>query len=179
MPHLGLTLTILYLALLGPEPADVSQASTSSPPARPAVSRVLVSKSTRTMKLFSKESVVATYAVAIGKAGAGPKRIEGDNTTPVGHYHVVKRMASHLRTFMLLDYPNADDVARFQELKKRGELPPSARIGGDIGIHGEPPDVKPFDKSKYGSRGCIVLENREIDEVSAAVPDGTPVDIED
>ncbi len=135
---------------------------------RPTVTRVHVKKSARTMELFSGESVVATYAVAVG-----------DLVTPVGRYHVVKHLPSHLRIFMQIDYPNADDRARFEELKRRGALPKNATIGGDIGIHGEPPEAKPFKKAEYQSHGCVVLEDAEIDQVARMVPDGTTVEIED
>jgi murein L,D-transpeptidase YafK len=143
------------------------------------VTRVHVDKSARTMQLFDNETVVASYAVAVGKGGAGPKKKEGDMVTPVGRYRVVKHLPSHLRIFLQLDYPNAEDRARFEELKRRGELPRNATIGGDIGIHGEPPEAKPFKKADYQSHGCVVLEDAEIDQVARLVPDGTTVEIED
>ena len=152
-------------------------AGASPPP--PRVTRVYINKTAREMKLYDGDAVVVTYAVAIGKGGAGPKKREGDLVTPVGQYHVVKHVPSYLRIFMQLDYPNAVDHARFDELKKRGELPKNATIGGDIGIHGEPPEAKPFKKAEYGSHGCVVLEDAEIDQVARMVPDGTPVEIED
>ncbi|HEY8073511.1 MAG TPA: L,D-transpeptidase family protein [Labilithrix sp.] len=145
----------------------------------PKVTRVHVKKSTRTMELFAGEELVATYAVAVGKGGAGPKRMEGDMVTPVGHYRVLKHMPSHLRIFLWIDYPNAEDRARFEDAKKKGELPKNANIGGDIGIHGEPPEAKPFKKADYQSHGCVVLEDAEIDVVARMVPDGAAVDIED
>lgn len=172
------TLRVLFatscLALLGAgsPPAD-------KPADRSSVTRVFVKKSARTMTLYSGESVVATYAVAVGKGGSGPKKKEGDNVTPIGRYRVVKHLPSHLRIFLQLDYPNADDHARFEELKKRGDLPKNATIGGDIGIHGEPPEAKPFKKAEYQSHGCVVLEDAEIDQVARMVPDGTAVEIED
>lgn len=145
----------------------------------PAVTRVHVKKTARTMRLFAGDAEVATYSVAVGKGGAGHKRMEGDNVTPVGRYHVMKHMPSHLRIFLALDYPNTDDRARFEELKKRGEIPKDATIGSWIGIHGEPPEAKPFKKREYKSHGCVVLEDAEIDEVARMVPDGAIVDIED
>ena len=109
-----------------------------TPPApTPKVTRVHVNKGTRTMQLLDGDAVVASFAVAVGRGGAGPKKREGDSVTPVGRYRVVKHLPSHLRIFLQLDYPNADDRARFEELKKRGDLPRNATIGGDIGIHGE------------------------------------------
>ena len=141
--------------------------------------KVHVSKSKRTMELYDGEKVIATFSVAVGKGGSGPKKMEGDLVTPVGKYKVTKHEPSHLRIFLRLDYPNADDRARFEELKKKGEIPKAATIGGEIGIHGEPPEAKPFKKADYLSHGCVVLEDAEIDQVSKLVPDGTPVEIVD
>lgn len=148
-------------------------------PAMPPVTRVVVTKSARTLELYSGDRVVLTYAVAVGKGGAGPKRRAGDLVTPVGHYHVVRHAPSHLHIFLELDYPNAEDKARFDRLKASGELPKSATIGNDIGIHGPPPDQRPFKKASYQSHGCVVLEKSEIDVIAALVADGTDVDIVD
>jgi len=160
--------------------AGLSLLGAGTPPAPPAkVTRVHVNKSARSMQLYDGDTLVASYAVAVGKGGAGPKKREGDLVTPVGRYRVVKHLPSHLRIFLQLDYPNADDRARFEDLKKRGDLPKNASIGGDIGIHGEPPEAKPFKKAEYGSHGCVVLEDAEIDQVARMVQDGTAVEIED
>lgn len=131
------------------------------------------------MDLYAGDKLVKSFSVAVGRGGAGHKKMEGDSVTPVGHYHVVTRVPSHLRIFMRLDYPNADDRARFEDMKKRGEVPKTATIGSEIGIHGEPPEAKPFKKSEYQSHGCVVLEDAEIDQVARIVPDGAAVDIED
>jgi len=160
--------------------AAISLLGAHTPPPSPSkVTRVHVDKNARKMDLFDGDTLVASYAVAVGRGGAGPKKREGDSVTPVGRYRVVKHLPSHLRIFLQLDYPNADDRARFEELKKRGDLPRNATIGGDIGIHGEPPEAKPFKKAQYQSHGCVVLEDAEIDEVARLVPDGTMVEIED
>jgi murein L,D-transpeptidase YafK len=164
---IGVLLAFASLALVG-----------AGTPA-PTVTRVHIKKSIRSMELLAGEKVVATYSVAIGKGGAGPKKQEGDMITPTGRYHVVKHLPSYLRIFLQIDYPNAADRARFEELKKSGDLPKDATIGGAIGIHGEPPEAKPFKKADYKSHGCVVLEDAEIDQVARMVPDGTPVDIED
>lgn len=167
--------------------ASILLMGAASPPTPPAtralrkgsITRVFVKKSARTMDLYEGDKVVASYSVAVGRGGLGPKRMEGDNVTPVGRYRVLKHMPSHLRIFLSLDYPNAADRARFAESKKRGELPKNATVGSWIGIHGEPPEAKPFKKAEYLSHGCVVLEDAEIDEVARLVPDGAVVDIED
>ncbi len=149
------------------------------PPPPPRITRVLVKKSARTMDLYGGDMLIQTYSVAVGGGGAGPKLRDGDLVTPTGHYKVIKHLPSHLRIFMRIDYPNAEDRARFARLKASGELPKEAAIGGDIGIHGAPPDQNPFVKATYLSHGCVVVENSEIDVIARMVADGTQVDIVD
>ncbi len=65
--------------------AGLSLLGAGTPPAPlPKVTRVHVNKSARTMQLYDGDTVVASYAVAVGKGGAGPKKREGDLVTPVG-----------------------------------------------------------------------------------------------
>lgn len=149
----------------------------SSPP--PKATRIHVTKHAHLMEVFAGDARIAAYSVAIGFGGAGPKVKEGDGRTPVGAYHVIRHEPSHLRIFLRLDYPNADDRARFDAAKKSGAIPASATIGGEVGIHGEPPWAKPFKKQSYTSQGCVVLEDAEIDDLARLVPDGTLVEIED
>ena len=149
-----------------------------------AVARVLIQKKNHTMKLLAADGAeVASYSVAIGPGGLGPKRQEGDMTTPVGHYHVAMRQPSQYKIFMLLDYPTAEDFKRFNASKAKGELPANARIGGAIGIHGPPVSVpgplKGAMKLTDWTAGCIAVDDDEISEVAKLVKDGTAVDIED
>ena len=94
-----------------------SSSAPSAPTPAPRVTRVLVHKGARSMDLFDGDKLVRSYAVAVGRGGPGPKQREGDKVTPVGRYRVLKHMPSHLRIFMLIDYPNAEDRARFAKLK--------------------------------------------------------------
>lgn len=160
----------------------------ASPRKEPRITRVLVKKKEHTLTLMAKgaggvEEAVATYHVAIGPGGMGPKRQEGDMTTPVGHYKITMQQPSQYRIFLRLDYPNAEDWKRFTELKRRGELPPNATIGGDIGIHGPPVSYPAPESDALNDRdwtaGCIAVDDHEIKEIARRVPVGTPVDIED
>ena len=63
--------------------------------------------------------------------------MEGDRCTPEGTFRISsKNGASKYDKFMGLNYPNDSSIARFNRLKASGQLPASARIGGDVGIHG-------------------------------------------
>ena len=153
-------------------------------PAPKAVARVLIQKKEHRMKLLAADgSEVAGYSVAIGPGGMGPKRKEGDMTTPVGRYHVTMHQPSQYKIFLRLDYPTADDFKRFNELKAKGSLPKDAKIGGDIGIHGPPVSVpgplKGAMKLTDWTAGCIAVDDDEISEVAKLVKDGTVVDIEE
>jgi len=147
----------------------------------PKATRVLVKKSAHELVLYRGDVVLKSYRVAIGPGGAGYKRQEGDKVTPVGHFHVTMHQPSQFHLFLRLDYPTADDRARFTRLVASGELPKDARVGGDIGIHGAPPQPqwKSIHKTVDWTLGCVALDDAEIDEVGALVADGTPVDIVD
>jgi murein L,D-transpeptidase YafK len=150
----------------------------------PRVTRMHLSKGSHELTLFDDDRPVATFHVSLGPGGPGWKKQEGDNITPVGRYHVVNRQPSQYRVFLRLDYPNADDRARFHARKASGELPPDATIGGDIGLHGTPQGHKwdAFRSQLRGedwTAGCIGVQDDEIDRIAAWVRDGTVIDIDD
>ncbi len=147
----------------------------------PRVTRIQVKKTAHQMDLFSGDEKIATYRVAIGPGGTGPKRQEGDQITPVGRYHIVHKQPSQFHIFMLLDYPNASDRDRFAKLKREGVLPKSATIGGAVGIHGAPKqsEWKNTHKDYDWTLGCVAVDDDEIERIAANVAVGTVVDIED
>ncbi len=159
-------------------------ASATASPEAPHVSLLRLSKSTHQLRLYDGDAVVATYHASIGPGGLGVKKQEGDDVTPVGRYHIVSRKDSQYRIFLRLDYPNADDRARFAALKAAGELPADAHIGGDIGIHGTPQAHK-YDAIRATfplvdwTAGCIAVTDDEIDHIAALVADGTEIEIQD
>lgn len=165
----------------------VASTHAASGTTEPTVTRVRIRKAAHELTLLSErrgtETVVAVYRVAIGPGGAGPKRKEGDMVTPIGRYHVTTHQPSQYRVFLRLDYPNADDQRRFAASRDRGDLPRTARIGGDIGIHGPPvtlsASVRESLKEHDWTAGCIAVDDDEIRAIGARVRDGTPVDIED
>ncbi len=180
MKHLfaGILLGACTLALAGPAPAAASAAAGEGAPKV----RLVVSKGKHEMTLYEGEQKGETFKVALGPGGAGHKQREGDKVTPVGRYHIIAKQPSQdFRTFLRLDYPNADDRKRFAELKKAGALPKGATIGGDIGIHGAPraPEWKDVHKKYDWTWGCVALDDQEIDRLAKKVPVGTVVDIED
>jgi murein L,D-transpeptidase YafK len=146
-----------------------------------ATARIHITKSQHRLEVIDNDAVVRTFGVSIGPGGAGVKRQEGDKVTPVGRYHVVSRVRSTYHVFLRLDYPNADDRARFKHLQATGALPKDATIGGDVGIHGAPPQAvwKATHKEVDWTLGCVALDDAEVDELAQLVKDGAIVDIDD
>ena len=118
-----------------------------------------------------------------GIDGTGSKLYEGDLRTPTGLYMIVdKRPHPRWRQFLLLDYPNVQDLHRYWLAMEGGDLPRRGDgyvgAGGAVGIHGT-------DKPGLNARGvdwtwgCISLQSADIDDLARLVPVGTLVLIED
>ena len=79
------------------------------------------------------------FKAELGKNWVGDKRVKGDHATPEGMYKITKKFDSRKTKYykaLLLDYPNAEDIAKFKSEIAKGTLPSSAKIGGLIEIHG-------------------------------------------
>jgi murein L,D-transpeptidase YafK len=165
-----------FLLATGGASAPAAPLGGASPTAR-----IHITKSAHRLDVIDKDTVVRSFGVAIGPGGPGTKQREGDKVTPVGRYRVVSRAPSTYHQFLRLDYPNAEDRARFKRLSASGSLPRGATIGGDVGIHGAPPQAewKAVHKTVDWTLGCIALDDAEIDELARLVKDGAIVDIVD
>ena len=138
--------------------------------ARPAI---VVSKAAHRVTLYDGGRVVRTYYGDLGVNWAADKRRAGDGATPEGRYKVieVKTMSSAYHKALLVDYPNERDRGAFAEAMRTGQLPPSARVGGQIEIHGEGGSGEDW------TDGCIALANVDMDDLIRRVEVGTPVTI--
>jgi murein L,D-transpeptidase YafK len=168
-------------------PADVSEAESGEafgllvPMSEAVVARVHVVKHAHRLELLDAvERPIARFRVAMGGGGLGNKKREGDKITPTGRYHVIRRNHHRYHNFLLLDYPNELDQLRFDEARKKGQLPWWATIGSAVGIHGGTRDNWiAGDRVFDWTNGCVAVKDSEIDLIDNLVPDGTPVDIED
>ncbi|HYV85660.1 MAG TPA: L,D-transpeptidase family protein [Patescibacteria group bacterium] len=135
---------------------------------------IVVDKLRRQMLLLKGDEEIATYMVDLGAGGIESKTRAGDASTPEGRYHVTEMRApgqTHYYRALMLDYPNADDRARFSALQRAGKMPRGGRIGSNIEIHGE------GGRSQDWTQGCVALRNDEMDELVDLVSVGTPVTI--
>lgn len=159
--------------------------------------RIVVTKSQRRLDLFSGQTLVKSFPVALGSQPVGPKQNQGDSRTPEGQFYICTRNANNsaFHTFLGLSYPALPDAAKAvnnktiswreymairQRLASRGAPPWGTRLGGWVGIHGGTDGA--FAQKKIKERGgsdwtagCIALTNAEIDEIYKATKLGTPV----
>jgi len=164
----GLVALLVALALLAHLPASAA----GGPLGKADI--VVVFKSQRVLELLRDGVVLKSYRIALGRHPIGPKTRLGDGKTPEGSYVIDGRLVRtpyHLA--LHISYPDALDRAR----ARAARVPP----GGGIFIHGMPRNYGHFNLSagiKDWTDGCIAVGNVAIEEISSAVDDGTPIDIE-
>jgi len=137
----------------------------------PPVERVVVYKSRHIMQLLSGNEVVRSYKVALGRNPLGTKQRAGDCRTPEGSYVIDwHKKNSKFYKSLHISYPNNQDLATS---KNRGSSP-----GGDIMIHGLPKGFEELADDHYlrnWTKGCIAVNNTEMDEIWKLVADETPI----
>jgi len=140
---------------------------------RTRADRVVVEKAKRQLHLFASGKVLRTYPIALGGNPIGVKTREGDRKTPEGIYLIDGRNArSAYHLALHISYPSPADVER---ARRTGVNP-----GGDIMIHGIRNGfgwIGKLHRLADWTRGCIAVTNPEIEEIWAAVPDGTPIEL--
>ncbi|OIO27997.1 MAG: hypothetical protein AUJ60_08290 [Nitrospirae bacterium CG1_02_44_142] len=131
---------------------------------------VVVSKIERSLILYKNGIPFRTYRVGIGRNGSVYKLYAGDNATPEGRYHIVRKLPkSRYHKALLINYPNEEDRKIFNDAKRKGLIPSRAGIGGLIEIHGGGKDGMTY--------GCVAMENKHIEELYNIIKAGTPVTI--
>lgn len=150
---------------------------TSSWPVSPV--RIVVDKSSYELHVYDAKGWYATYPVVFGNRSLDDKKMEGDRKTPEGTFHIAsKKYHNKWSRFMALDYPTQQDLQKFQERKRRGEIPANASPGGAIGIHGTwPHEDFVVDRYNNWTNGCISLKREDVEELYNYIPVGTPITI--
>lgn len=140
---------------------------------------IVVDKSDYELSVFDEKGWYATYPVVFGNNSLDDKKMEGDKNTPEGSFKIAnKRIHEKWHRFLGIDYPTKESRDRFNERKKRGEIPASASIGGSIGIHGTwPHEDFVIDKYKNWTLGCVSMKNADVGEIYGFAGPGTKVTI--
>src|SRR5437870_12720082 len=73
--------------------------------------RVIVVKHGRTLSVMSRDKIIETYTVLLGRAPVGPKTLQGDHKTPEGQYVLDRRNASsRFYSFIDISYPDPNEL---------------------------------------------------------------------
>ena len=135
---------------------------------------LVIEKESRTSYLVHKGKVLRTIPVDLGVEGTRVKTSQGDLATPEGLYTITRKKANGETRYykaLLLDYPNAEDIARFRALKKRGAISANARMGGLIEVHGD------GGRGEDWTLGCVAVANSEMDRLYREMSVGDKVAI--
>lgn len=140
---------------------------------------IRVEKSRYLLTVMYENRAVKSYPVVLGTHPVEDKQCEGDARTPEGVFSIVELRSPHKWTrFLLLNYPTSESKRKFQRAKAAGKIPATARIGGDIGIHGVPDGYdSAIDRRQNWTLGCISLKTSDIQEVYSDCRKGTKVQI--
>jgi L,D-peptidoglycan transpeptidase YkuD (ErfK/YbiS/YcfS/YnhG family) len=131
---------------------------------------LIVSKIDQTLMVYKNGKQVGTYDVGLGRYGLKDKLYAGDGATPEGRYYIVKKNpGSRYYKALLFNYPNEEDRIRFAQAKRKGLIPTRVGIGSLVEIHGG--------GAGGMTRGCISLDNNDMDKLFAITNESTPVTI--
>lgn len=132
---------------------------------------ILIDKSAYSLTVQHADTTLIVYPCVFGFNAVDDKAQEGDGCTPEGTFGI-RSMYAHKSWshFIWIDYPNAESWRRFKERKANGVIPSTAKIGGEIGIHGVPDGTDSMIDSKTNwTLGCISLKNTHITDLYKSI----------
>lgn len=153
---------------------------------------LLIDTQTAVAQVMAGDKTLARYDnIAIGRRGAVPLHLAGDDTTPLGTYHVnaIRRGGSY-RLFINLAYPTVGHATlalaqrkitrphylQIIDAHEYGRLPPATTpLGGAIGIHGVGGGSLRIHRQFNWTHGCVALDNAQIADLANHLKIGTRV----
>ena len=152
--------------------------------------RITVAKRSRQLSLLSGPELVRTYPIVLGRNSEADKSVEGDEATPLGEFYIcAKNPRSRYFLSLCISYPNAEDAERglaaalisvgehaqiLDAVNARRMPPQRTRLGGEIYIHGHGHSHGNGGEPR-GTRGCIALNDADMQDLYDRVSIGTPV----
>lgn len=154
---------------------------------------ILVDTEALTVTVFSAENDVLAHFqdISIGSRGAAKIHHRGDETTPLGIFHIAWiDPNSRFDTFYGFDYPServarsayaegiisrADLDAILEAVRNRRLPPQDTPLGGLLGIHGVGRGDSAIHEAFNWTDGCVALSNQQIRQLSRWMDIGTQV----
>ncbi|MEM6299936.1 MAG: L,D-transpeptidase [Bacteroidota bacterium] len=138
---------------------------------------IKVDKSEYVLTFMADEVAVKQYKIVLGGNPVDDKRMQGDQCTPEGTFKIRSKYPhKSWSKFIWVDYPNAESWKKFKAAKAAGEIPETAKIGGEIGIHGVPKGSDTVVELGYNwTLGCICLANENVDEIYPHLKKGSRI----
>ena len=153
---------------------------------------VLIDTVESNVQVLDDNTVIRIYDNAsFGRNGYGIKQKLGDDTTPLGEFHVAWfNPDSRYELFIGIDYPNIeyaerglasglineDSYNRIKRAINAGQKPPqNTALGGALGVHGIGRGDPRIHADFNWTNGCIALNNQQIQSLSRYVVKGTRV----
>ncbi len=141
--------------------------------AKPTV--IVVHKLSRKLTFYQGITPLKTYPIVLGNDPFNDKLCQGDTCTPEGVYRVrAKYPHNRWDAFIWLDYPNTQNWLKFAKAKQAGRLPADADIGGEVGIHGTEDPTRNQSGVNW-TKGCVSLQNQDLEEIYPLVDEKTLV----
>ncbi|MFT6984158.1 MAG: murein L,D-transpeptidase YafK [Crocinitomicaceae bacterium] len=136
-----------------------------------------IDKSAYTFSVYHDDSLLISYPCVFGFNKTDDKRQEGDGCTPEGDFGIRSQYPhKSWNYFIWVDYPTKESWSKFRKSKADGDIPSSATIGGEIGIHGVPEGYDSMiDNGTNWTLGCISLKNKDIEDVYKSVNSETKI----
>jgi len=139
---------------------------------KPRQPAILVDKLRRRCVVVKDGRVVAQYRAEFGRNGLLDKLHAGDGATPEGRYKVSRKNGgSRFFRALLLDYPNASDLAEYERARRQGRIRSGIGPGGLIEIHGN------GGRGTDWTDGCVALHDEDMERLFDLAEVGTPVTI--
>lgn len=140
---------------------------------------IWISKSTYILELRADTVTLARFPMVLGGNPVDDKRMQGDKSTPEGIFSI-RDLYPHKKwsKFIWIDYPTAASWEKHEAAKRKGLIPQTANIGGEIGIHGVPEGYdSAIDAKQNWTLGCISLKTSDINWLYDHVYKGMKVEI--
>jgi len=138
-----------------------------------------INKKEYVLSVLNKGKVIKSYPIVLGDNPVDDKKMQGDMSTPEGTFHINSKYPhSSWKYFIWINYPTAESKERFNKRKASGEIPKSAKIGGEIGIHGTPEGGDYLiDQGINWTFGCISLKRSDIADLYPYISKTTKIEI--